>query len=134
MKKLLVTAALATAMLTTAAPTTFANDLPYGISAKDMRQNGKLKTIKTALQEFDFDNVPGYYEWLHKKKNGVENGGWWRLNKLNTILDNSPSDMGIAVCTHLDIRQFKAGLNDNLSKSDKILDAMAKLECYDRLG
>ena len=128
MKKIVT---LATAMVI-AATSAFA--LPYGISAKDMRQNGKLKTIKTALQEFDFDNVPGYYEWLHKKKNGVENGGWWRLNKLNTILDNSPSDMGIAVCTHLDIRQFKAGLNDNLSKSDKILDAMAKLECYDRLG
>ena len=128
MKKIIT---LATAM-TIAATSAFA--LPYGISAKDMRQNGKLKTIKTALKDFDFDNVPGYYEWLHWKKKGVENGGWWRLNKLNTILDNSPDEMGMSVCNHLDIRQYKAGINDNLGKQDKILDAMVKLNCDDRYG
>ena len=123
MKKIVT---LATAM-TIAATSAFA--LPYGISAKDMRENGKLKTIKTALKNYDFDNVPGYYEWLHWKKKGAENGGSWRINKLNTILDNSPDEMRYAVCDHLEIRSFKAGLKENFSKSEKILATMDKLGC-----
>ena len=75
MKKLLVIATAAAI----AATTVFAH--PYGIDDDDLRLTGRIDFNGETL------HVPGYYEWLVKKFDTVDNAGWWRLRKLSYILE-----------------------------------------------
>ena len=123
MKKLLTIATAATIAATSA----FA--LPFGVTERDLNKTGKL-----TFQGETF-KVPNYYQWLHKKKNGVENGGEWRLKKLAYIMENmSDQSMYENVCQHVDNRAIAAFNDGDFAKENRIKDIWYAIDCDGNSG
>ena len=78
MKKLLVIATAATI----AATSVFAGTYKFGVDASDLRLSGRIEAFGETF------HVPGYYEWLVEKKDGVNGASKWQLRKLAHILSH----------------------------------------------
>ena len=102
MKKLIVTA-VAACIATTAA---FSDDYNYRIDGNDTREDASVSTPSVTLK-----NVPGYYKWLDKKKDGVWNASPWQQRKLAKVLKNASFLSNLAACTHMWAEMNNEGLD-----------------------
>ena len=137
MKNLLATTLIASIAATSA----FAGSSTYWdkkISNKDMRVAEAPEDFTTTafgftMDTWSFNEVPGYYSWLLKKKDGVLNAGKWRMDKLDAVLNRSDEDMHNNVCHHLgtleDLTSTSWLDQYDQDKADKYAKAQDKLGC-----